>query len=162
MARGTRGGRKTDYTWQGQCAGVALVSGGAAIVEITTPSTASTLTRTRGRVRASIDGPVANDKSCVGVGLIAVTEEQLAVGITAIPSPIDDFDAEWFWHGVLLLLAQGASTDEPGITDTIEIDSKAMRRMKQTQTALAVIEARSQAGTPAVDVMITLRSLFGI
>ncbi len=156
-----RSGRKTDYSWQGNAATLALTSGNVGIVTINTPNIASTLTRSRGAVVGSIDGATDNDKTHITCGLIVGTPEQVAVGVTAFPDPFTDMDAEWVWHGFLLLMAQGTSTDQPGLTDRLVIDSKAMRRMKQLQSVVFIARATALAGTPVTDVMVGVRQLFG-
>ncbi len=163
MARArSRAGRRADYTWQGTCFSVALASSAQSISESFVVGSTSTLMRSRGSVIGSVDGAVDNDKACVAVGLIVVTEEQLAAGAASVPSPHDDLDAEWIWHGFLLLQAQGTSTDQPGLTSRLEIDSKAMRRMKQTQSIVFAADNTPLAGTPAVDVTFGVRHLVGL
>ena len=109
---------------------------------------------------ASIDGPTDGDQAVIAVGLIVVTEEQLATGVGAISDSAADLDAEWLWHGFLLLQAQAANL-EHGVVDRLTIDSKAMRRFKQTQSLAFVVSATSLSGTPATDVIIAVRQLFG-
>ena len=161
MARRSTG-RRTDYTWQGGALGSSLSSGGAFISSVFTAGTAATLMRSRGEVVASIDGITDGDKAIVGVGLIVVTEEQLAAGATSVPDPITDFDAEWVWHGFLLLMSQAivATTDDTH-NARLSIDSKAMRRMKQTMSLVFVATNVASAGTPNVDVLFGCRSLVG-
>ena len=131
MANRSRG-RRTDYTWAGGVVGNALASGAQALHTLVTVGSASTLIRSRGEVVCSIDGPTDNDKVAVGFGLYIATPEQIAVGPTAAPGPISDTDAEWIWHGYALLIAQSADLGEQ-VVARLTIDSKAMRRVKQTQ-----------------------------
>ena len=63
-------------------------------------------------------------------------------------------EAEWIWHGFLLLKAQGTSTDAPGLTARLEIDSKAMRRVKANTVCVFAAHGVSITGTPAVDVIV--------
>ena len=164
MAR--RSGRKSDFTWQGLSGATAAVLTNAARIDaVNTPSVASTLMRSRGEVLASIDGPTDGD-SCVAIfGLIVGTEEQVSIGATAFPDPANDMDAEWIWYGSILLFAQagtglGASLNALSVVGRLTIDSKAMRRMKQTQSVVMVTRNLTLAGTPAVDVNFAIRQLF--
>ena len=105
MAR-SRSGRRPDYTWQGNPAmGLSTASGASGLAIIATLGVSGTLVRLRGAVLASIDAPSDGDKIVVGVGIMVVTEEQLAIGVTAIPSPTEDLDADWVWYGLIPLQA---------------------------------------------------------
>ena len=166
MAR--RSGRPSDFNWQGLL-GIkfALSAGTTALAQVNNPQTASTLMRSRGEVQASIDGPVDGDAVVASVGLIVVTEEQLAVGVTAVPNPADDLDAEWIWHGFILLQAQagtavGASLNVGQVAGRLSVDSKAMRRMKQGQSVVFVGDNNALAGSPAIDIMGAFRQLFAV
>ncbi len=44
------------------------------------------------------------------VGGIIVTEDAAAVGITAIPGPISDLNADWFWHAWIVSRFEQATT----------------------------------------------------
>ena len=88
-----------------------------------------------------------------------VTEEQLAVGATAIPNPGADFDADWMWHGGISLIDEGAFPDFVG--GRLTIDSKAMRKIKQSMSVALVVANSSSVGTPAIDFEGYLRILFG-
>jgi len=161
MAR-ARSGRRTDYTWQGVTFGATLAAAGNVTQVITTPQASSTVMRLRGELVASIDGPVDNDKVAINCGIIVVTEEQVAGGASTMPSPAGDLDAEWIWHGFLLLLSQAVvATAQLTQAARLTIDSKAMRRIKQTQSVILIVENTSLAGTPATDVMGGVRALFG-
>ena len=153
---------RRDYTWTGNTGVAALASGGTAdFGGVATNTQAATIVRIRGQLLASIDGPVDGDKVVVAAGFIAVTEEQVAVGPTAIPSPLSDLDAEWIWHGFLLMQSQGVvATQDTTQMARLMIDSKAMRKLKQSQEAHLIVHASSLSGTPATDVMMGIRVLF--
>ena len=159
MARGRSSGRRSDYEWQGNTGAASLASNVPAIINMVVNNAAGTLMRSRGQVLGSIDGATDGDAVAVAVGLIIADDDAVAVGVTAIPSPDADMDAEWLWHGFLLLKAQGTSTDQPGLTARLEIDSKAMRRLKPNTNCVFAIAPKSLSGTPAVDVLVGLRSL---
>ena len=161
MARARRSGRKTDYTWIGKCASFALASGAAAINSITAVGAPFTVMRIRGQVLGSIDGAVDNDKVCVACGIIVATADAVAAGVASLPSPEADTGAEWIWHGYLLMQAQGTSTDQKALAHRLEVDSKAMRKMKALQELVFVVDSLALAGTPATDVTFGVRVLLG-
>ncbi len=161
MARSS--GRRTDYTWQGAFSSIGVAANATAVAAIGGAlNVSATLTRCHGEILASIDGPVATDALVVGLGLMVVTEEQLAVGATAIPNPSDDLDADWFWHGFIPLSSQGSVQDQQNNVGRLTVDSKAMRKMKQTMSIALVIDNGTLTGTPAIDVSFGIRNLFGL
>ena len=113
------------------------------------------------RIQASIDGPADGDISSIGVGLTIGTDDQVSAGSSAFPSPLNDLDDDWFWHHIFQLQAQSASQDESwGIQCQQKmIDSKAMRRVKQNDQLVLVIEPTQTSGTPTVDVLGYVRTL---
>ncbi len=92
--------------------------------------------------------------------MIVGTEEQVATGVTGFPSPVNDMDAEWVWHGFLLLMAMAAVEDQTAQVDVLEIDSKAMRRVKQTQSMVMVVQNGTVQGAGVIDVAFGSRILF--
>ena len=158
MARG----RRTDYEWQGAQGVLSLASNVPGIIAMVANNNPGTVMRSRGQVLGSIDGAVDGDAVSVAVGLIIADDDAVAAGVASIPSPASDMEAEWLWHGFLLLKAQGTSTDQPGLTARLEIDSKAMRRVKSNTQCVFAAAPVSLAGTPAVDILVGLRSLQGV
>ena len=160
MAR-RRAGRGPDYTWQGNAGILAIASGSVGILTINQPSVSSTLMRSRGEVLARFDGPVDGNISAISCGLIVGTEEQIVTGVGAFPDPFADMDAEWIWHGFLLLLSDSVvATLDTGHVARLTCDSKAMRKMKQTQGVVFIARATTFSGTPAVDLVLGFRQLF--
>ncbi len=169
MATRSRG-RRSDYTWQGLAAGAAGISIAAnaqAIQTIVTLANAGTIMRCRGEVVASVDGPADGDKVGIGVGLIVVNDDAVAAGAAAVPSPLNDLDAEWIWHGFLLLQIQagtgvGASLNVGGVVDRLTCDSKAMRRFKQNQVLAFAMHTVGISGTAASDITFGFRTLLAL
>ncbi len=166
MARARRsGGKKIDFVeWTGLSGAVlAIGANGQAVTTVATAAASATLLRSRGEIVASIDGPTDGDHCAVACGLIVVTEEQVAVGTTAIPNAAADLNADWLWHGFLLLHSQGVTELSGNVTmaDRLTIDSKAMRLMRPTNSVVFAVTNSTLAGTPAVDVTVSARQLFG-
>ena len=161
------GRRMRDLTWSGLGGTTKQVTAGSlASSTVVSLADTQTLLRTRGEILGQIDGPVDGDATIVGCGLIVVTEEQVAVGTTSMPDPIQDLDAEWLWHGFLVLAAQagtgvGGSLNVNSAVARLSVDSKAMRRMKQSQSVALVLRNSVLSGTPTVDVNAAFRVLFG-
>ena len=163
MARNTRG-RRTDYEWIGGIASHTEASSGSTAAAIVTVNIPGTLMCIRGNLLVSLDGPTDNDKVMSAAGLILVSEEQLAVGASAIPNSADinDMDADWIWHQWMPMLSQAVVATQMDETYfRAVIDSKAMRRVKPTQTLVMRTANIAQAGTPGLDYSLGCRVLFG-
>ena len=155
-------GRRTDYQWSGSsgsAVGVgatqALASGG---VTINAPGT---IVRIRGHVSVQMDVGAADDSIACAVGIIVVNDDALAIGATAIPSPSDDLDADWIWHGWFALRAMQTSNEglAGGAAASREIDSKAMRRVKQNDNLAVMFDNNVLTGSPTADLTYGIRAL---
>ena len=86
----------------------------------------------------------------------------MSVGVTAIPDPLSDLDAEWVWHGFLLLMSQSiVATRDQTHSVRLTVDSKAMRKVKASQSLVIAIRNNASAGTPVIDFMSGFRTLVG-
>ncbi len=159
MARG-RTGRKTDYTWNGTTFGNSIGAATSTLLSVAVVGGAGTVMRTRGAIVASIDGEVDGDKVAVMLGIKTASDDQVAAGATAFATPSADMDADWLWHGGIMLQSQAASNEHQAV-GRLEIDSKAMRRVKQNQQVVLIVTPVSLAGTPSIDVTGYVRILFG-
>ena len=155
-------GRDTDYTWQSAQLANSMLAGSAFITELTAGGlgTAATLFRIRGECGASIDSPSDGDKTVLTLGIIRATPEQVAVGVTAFPTPGSDGDADWIWYGSIPLWSQAANSEHT-VAGRLKMDSKAMRKFRQGETLVLVGELTTLSGTPAADVVVGVRFLFG-
>ena len=86
------------------------------------------------------DQAAAIETQIAAVGMAVVSDEAVAVGITAVPTLITESASSlWFLHQYLM-------ADESNLTDrtrgqfTIRVDSKAMRKVEIGQDIIVVIE----------------------
>ncbi len=126
----------------------------------------STILRTRGFVQASMNdsGKAVDDNVLVTFGLGIVSSDAFAVGASALPDPAIDANYPWIWWGEMFLESQSTTNAEGwGISaQRVDVDSKAMRRIQQSQTLAWVIQTSSSAGAPVIDLAIgTTRVLVG-
>ena len=108
-----------------------------------------TIIRTRGVLNLSSDQVAATEPYLAAFGMAVVSDQALAVGVTAVPTPINEAGSDlWFLYESLT----GAFTfgDATGRIDSAgtfkEFDSKAMRKVEDGQDLAIVMEA-SGAGT---------------
>ena len=169
MARGRHGsGRRPDYAWAGIGDSLLAVDPGAAAQTLGSSSLLAvpqTLVRLRGRIFAQLDAAAVDERIGVIVGVGVFDTDQVTAG--AFPEFTTDGATEefggWMWVGTLFVSsgAEGAIVNE-GLFDRIDVDSKAMRRVKPNEQVVVVVEAPSalavdQGGT--VDVLAHIRCL---
>ena len=129
--------------------GTALAASTSALVEIVQPLVPDvTLLRMRGMFAWRSDNPGASENQLGSIGGIIVEEPAATVGITAIPTPSSDGDSDWHYHTYFasrLEFVSGVGFD-PNMFHSIVVDSKAMRKMSDTQRSVIVIENSAPFG----------------
>ena len=162
MAR-QRSGRKTDYSWSGGSFNQASIATANVIETIVTFNEAGTIYRCRGNLLALLDVQAAGNVNLLGVGLMVASDAQVAAGATAFPSPIDAVDADWIWHSFLPLKSETGTQSDllGGQVARMEIDTKAMRKVKMNDNLVMVADGQQLAGTGVVDAIAAVRVLFG-
>ena len=125
-----------------------------------------TIVRTRGELTMglSVATSVLDGFTRVAFGICIVSQNAFGIGITAVPTPIADeaWDG-WFvyWTGSLFSLVATAALNnaEGPANKVISIDSKAMRKIKATDTILGVIEVENEVGTASLTAKLSTRTL---
>jgi len=109
-----------------------------------------TVVRTRGVLSIRSDQAAAREQQICAYGHAVVSDQSVAVGVTAIPTPATDDGSDlWFLFQVM----QGffEFRDNTGTQQTqgqLEVDSKAMRKVEDGQDLVQVLE--TQVGTGCV------------
>ena len=101
-----------------------------------------TIVRTHLRWFCKSDQSAATEQYIGNIGLAVVSDQAIAIGTTAVPTPATDQSSDlWFlhqsWIGQFNLIGSDVSSE---ITDK-PIDSKAMRKVEDGQDLAIVIEA---------------------
>jgi len=99
-------------------------------------------------------------------GIAIVSENAAGVGITAIPTPIADEDWDgWMVHrtGSLIAISSAVPSEwvSVNVSERVELDSKAMRKFKQTDVMVAVLDVE-ESGTAAMRAFLRSRILVKI
>ena len=126
----------------------------------------STLVRIRGNVGiTTVAATAVGDGYTGSVAIGMATASALAIGITAVPTPVIDLSWDgWIWHSFFDLRSfagqSGAGSAAIfGASRQIEIDSKAMRKWPDQEFGLyAVIEVVEQ-GTAQIEISFDSRLL---
>ncbi len=94
------------------------------------------------------------DQMTVTLALGVVSTDAAGLGSTAMPDPVSDSDYPWLWWGTTVLESQiAAGEDAFGSTvQLVEVDTKAMRRVKPKQSLVWVAEMSGAAGAPVTKV----------
>ena len=102
-----------------------------------------TLLRLRGRYSAFLTAVSAiNDGYHGAFGIGIVTAEAFSIGVTAVPLPITDvgWDGWIFWSPVQLQAHVATAAGETEVSQEMEVDTKAMRKLRLGDTIYAVTE----------------------
>ena len=166
MAR--RSGRRTDYQWfnvgdfeNGIDIG-AVAAFGSTGLAILAPGT---ITRIRGKIGATLDAGAVDEAVMLLAGLVVLNSDGFAAGAAPELLTTGADEASWIWQGALYLSSGSeAAVVDDSLSAQIEIDTKAMRRVKPGLTLAMVFEvpaalARDQTGT--VDVSWYIHCLDG-
>jgi len=111
-----------------------------------------TIVRTHVHVMVQSDQSAASENVVIGVGASVVSDQSLAIGVTAVPTPITDLGSDmWFFHQ--LATARFAFNTAVGFDDHAAEhytwESRAMRKVNDAQDIVFSVEA-SVAGSGAL------------
>ena len=88
------------------------------------------------------------------VGAAVVSEQASAIGVTAVPTPLTDQGSD-LWYMYAQLFGRFGGTQVEDVGKTMQIDSRAMRKVEDGQDVIIVLE--SGAATEAASMV----SVFG-
>ena len=147
-----RGGRQVRETvWLGIVETVTALGSPNAAAIINTMSASInalrpfTIVRVHGFLGIRSDQIVADESYDVALGMAVVSDQALAVGITAVPTPFTELDSDlWFVHQMLMGRQEIATA--VGIVPLrpwIQYQSKAMRKVNENSGIAFVAEGSS-------------------
>ncbi len=109
-----------------------------------------TILRTRIDLNFRTDQAAASEAPTGAYGQIVVKEVAAVIGVTAVPGPIVDTDADWYvYQGMTapFVFGDGTSSSWSNAAGVrYSIDSKAMRKVGTTDSDIFVFEMRSVGG----------------
>ncbi len=89
------------------------------------------------------------------VGVCIVTENAVGIGITAIPHPLTDIGWDgWWYHSVHAAVTSLETTEVargPSSALRVPFETKSMRKLKETDVIVGVVELGTEIGTASVD-----------
>ncbi len=104
--------------------------------------TSQTLIRTRGRVGVTLNATAVDERTMLLMGLVIMNGDAFTVGGTApeIFTGVDD-EASWIWQGSIYLdSGNEAAVNTNQLWGTVEVDNKAMRKLKPGQVIAFVFQ----------------------
>ena len=102
-----------------------------------------TIVRTRGFIFVQSDQVAALEEQIIGMGMSVVSEQAIAVGVTAVPDPYADLGSDLFFVHKIGMKGMESNGDLRGAY--WEFDSKAMRKVEDGQDVAVVIRNISSA-----------------
>ncbi len=107
-----------------------------------------TVVRTRGFILARSDQDGVDETYGCSWGLAIVSDQAIAIGVTAVPTPDTDIDSDlWFVYESILgryQFSSGVGQGDVGTSRTY--DSRAMRKVQEGQDIAVVVESIATSG----------------
>ncbi len=163
----TRGGRsqRRETLWTGLVSQLVAVAGGDTAVIMSNASAGLlalrpyTIVRTRGILSIHSDQQSANEEQGFAFGHCLVSDQALAIGVTAVPTPDTDINSDlWYVYENMFqtfTFLTGAGFAQDVVTH--RYDSKAMRKVEEGETDISVLETTNFSS--GLDVMHSFRQL---
>jgi len=106
-----------------------------------------TVVRVRGLIYVRSDQTANTETPFGALGMAIVSDQAVAVGVTALPSPITDEASDlWFmFQHVATGLQVSSAVGIPGPANVYEFDSKGMRKVEDGQDLVIVFENASSS-----------------
>ncbi len=98
---------------------------------------------------------IANEVQLGGFGACVVSSQAVAIGVTAVPTPLTDLASDlWFMHKPLMSsLAFSTAVAFAKQSMVYEVDSKAMRKVNDDQEIIFVAEGSSLQSGFSLDII---------
>ena len=153
--------RLTQWVGSADNTAAAALGAGAAVLDqsLVLAGEPVTIVRTRGIITVGPDQTANNENIFGALGMCIVSDQAVAIGITAIPTPITDsssdlfFLHQYFASGVRVADATGIAN----LTRTFHFDSKAMRKVSEDQTLVVTVE--NSSATTGLEYILQFRML---
>ncbi len=111
-----------------------------------------TILRCRGFVEAHFDNTAQiGDEMNLTWALGVVSSDAAVAGAGSMPDPGGEPDYPWLWWGSMKLFSEVAAGPTGGwgpAAQRLEIDTKAMRRVKPGQALVIIVESAGESGAP--------------
>ncbi len=106
-----------------------------------------TVVRTHFEVMMISDQAAAVEQQVAGLGIAVVSDQAIAVGITAVPTPVSELGSSLWFVNQLLLGEESHQTDLTLAPNRYSIDSKAMRKVETGSDIGVMLETITIGGS---------------
>ena len=149
------GGARRKTSWElGPFGSVGFTAASTSLIPTSSQATLPglTLIRTRGELNVALSTVTTalDGYSRIGAGIGIVSENAAGVGVSAVPSPLVDINWDgwlWYWTGSIFGVSTTVTNSEGPANVRIPIDSKAMRKWKETDVLVGVFEVDTEVGS---------------
>jgi len=156
VLRNGRNRRETSWL-TGPYASTTLASSGATALTLSLTAAELalrpfTVIRTRGFFHVVSDQVAATENWGLSVGCCVVSDQSVAIGVTAVPTPETDRDSD-LWFVFESLYGRLAFSDATGLRElggTRTYDSRAMRKVEDGQDLIQVMEVPGGASSAII------------
>ena len=137
--------------------GIAKAAGSVSIASGELPVT---LVRTRGRWQTDVAAVAARGIDRFVMGMIVVSADAFAIGVTALPGPITDSENDWIVWSPLMNVHGSTVTSAREFTDRADLDSRGMRKLKEGDILAVMFEVESDTAGTTWDIGYAFRQQF--
>jgi len=97
------------------------------------------------------DQEAASEVQVVAIGGAIVSDQAVAIGVTAVPTPVTDIGSDLFFFYQMMMssIVVGATPGSTTEDKTYSIDSRGMRKVDGDQDLIVVAEISSAIGSGA-------------
>ncbi len=142
------GARRRETVWIDSIGGWSeqnIATGGAVLLgSLSTLALALrpfTIVRTRGMLQVNSDQGALSERQLGAYGFAVVSEQAVAIGITAVPTPITDGGSDlWFLYEYFASMEFVQTAVGIATYRGVKFDSKAMRKVEDGQDVVEVVE----------------------
>ena len=143
--RGARSGSGVhNKEWTASCIAATDLdnaAGGSASFVIFTGDEAETILRLHGAVQVELDATAVDERVTIAVAIGVVSARAAAAGGASVPRAFSEGSYPWFWHGWMQVSSgQEAAINNQFLMDSLNVDSKAMRKIKEDEVVLLAFE----------------------
>jgi len=142
-----RGGRNIRQTLWGDVTGTATTIVGVSTAVLLNVTGAAflalrpwTIVRARGFTALASDQAGAVEQQAAGFGIAVVSDQAVAIGITALPTPVTDKDSD-LWQTYLTTMSEASQSTSGSGGRNAEYDSRAMRKVEEGAQLVFVVES---------------------
>ncbi len=152
MTRSRIAPRRRETVWFADSATSTTIAGASTAVLVASLNAAAlafrpfTIVRVRGFWHVRSDQIVANEPFGGSLGWAVVSDQSVAIGVTAVPTPETDRDSD-LWHVFEIVYGTAGSTGENALGIHGTFDSKAMRRVDVGQDSIVCLETPSTSSS---------------